>query len=879
MEVNMENRKIRIQTIGSFLDLLKKYLEPENIVIESSITGCNPLAMEGKTDEQYIKYGGDINAQLRQVLNIRKNLSSMLSREPEKFCQNYNSQPMGQDVRLKNTSDYIIFMNTSTTTPIYERDGVVYSDLEGNNDFLKDLRSNKAYTKRTFPFGGDFSWKYYYDKFIDAILREYDNEHIILIKSNCAQWFMEKKNPGAFGDRSSHFRNLISEMDDYFIERTRCMVIDEHYNHIPPANHSAAWFPYIHMSQTTFKCLAKEITNIIYGIDSERYKPSVVKRGNSFARQLQLKLSSEMLRQHEVSINRIINDWLTLDEIKKLGNQNEFFNKLVKLEKFIDFQKPVTLSDYVVELLGDPNTLNGKVDIELVGLYTQFFKLDINDIIAIYKLYTVTDRKPEFIKIVGNVINNPDCIPVIAAKRFKDRNIRVLENYPYIRDEHKGKSANEIYIRLEENCFLVLNESGSECIYMLSNKIKDAVEHMKIIEEGLVCPVECADALTYSCDYYVEKARKGLGAMPTYLKFNSSEEFFDSLNYIDYDELLKNEKFVFIIGDEEIAEPSEYTPITDLTELMDPETVTIRMAAGLGDQITYYVMGQLVTDFSGRKVLYDEHCHLFNGCEILKLAKRPISFLSSKMSDRLNNIIGDETFEKLYYKISERSVFATTISINDIYKRYNAFYARKCYKDLITLKMPYMHLYGILHPYNWREYFDFSLKDYIEFPPLEREEHMELVRKMRSCDSVVIHIRRGDYLAVYQSKGQKANYNFYIEAIKKLLSIPDYPNKKYFVFSDDIPWCKTHLNEIGLDLVGNSEIIFVDGNKFDESFRDMQLMTYGKIMIGGHSGFFNVAAQYNEDCEIFLGSVAKMRKIKKNKYDVGEFTEKYIVDI
>ena len=96
MEVNMENKKIRIQTIGSFIDQLKKYLEPENIVVESSIIGCSPLAMEGKTDEQYAKYGDDINAQLKQVLNIRKNLSSMLSRDPEKFCQNYNSQPIGK---------------------------------------------------------------------------------------------------------------------------------------------------------------------------------------------------------------------------------------------------------------------------------------------------------------------------------------------------------------------------------------------------------------------------------------------------------------------------------------------------------------------------------------------------------------------------------------------------------------------------------------------------------------------------------------------------------------------------------------------------------------------------------------------------------------
>lgn len=875
----MENKKIRIQTIGSFIDQLKKYLEPENIVIESSIIGCSPLAMEGKTDEQYAKYGDDINAQLKQVLNIRKNLSSMLSRDPEKFCQNYNSQPIGQNMRLKNTSDYIVFMNTSTATPIYERDGVVYSELEGNNDFLKDLRSNKTYTKRVFPFSGDFNWKFYYDKFIDAILREYDNEHIILIRSNSAQWYMEKNNLGAFGDRSSHFRNLISEMDEYFIERTQCIVVDEHYNHIPPANNSGAWFPYVHMSPNTFKYLAREVKNIVYGIDSEKYKPAVVKKGNSFARWLQLKLSSEILKQNEESINQIISDWLTLDEIRKLENPTEFFKNLVKLERFIDFENPFTLSDYAFELLGDQNALNDKIDIALINLYTHFFKLDINDLIAIFKLYTVSDKKSEFKTMIGNVISNPDCLPITAAKRFKENNIRVLDAYSYLSDEYKDKSNGKIYVRLEGNCFFILDENNTECIDMSFGKINDTVDHMKVINDGLVCTAECADALTYSCDYYVEKARNGLGAKPTYLKFNSPEDFLDSLNYIDYDELLKNEKFVFIVGAEETIVPPEYVPVTDLTELMDPDVVTVEVNSGLADQICRYLLGQLVYDYSKRKVIYDTTSHAFNGCEITKIAKRPITLLNSKLSSRLNNTIDMSTFDKLYLKISNSCIFATAAPFQEKFKQYNTFYAGRNFKDLITLKMPYMHINVMLHSQRLAKYFDFNLKDYIEFPPFIKEEHSELAKKMTSCDAVVIHIRRGDYLQAYRANGHKPNYKFYIEAIKKLLSIPDYPDKKYFVFSDDLTWCKSHLNEIGLDLVGDSEIIFVEGNEYDESFRDMQLMTHGKIMIGGNSGFFNLAAHYNENCEMFIGHDIDTRKIKKNKYDVGDLTEKYIVDI
>lgn len=869
--------KIRIQTIGSFLDILGNILEPMGIEIESSITGCSPLAMAGERDERFLKYNDDPQLPMRTALNIRKNLGSMLSRDPDKFCQNYNMQPMGKNMRTKNTSEYIVFMNTSIATPIYERNGAVYSEEEGITSFIKDLRGDTRYVKRAFPFGGDFNWRFYYDKFIDAILNEYDHDHIILVRTNCAQWFMENKALGAFGERSSRFRALVSEMDDYFIEKTGCLTVMEHYCHIPPANHPQAWFPFVHMSKNTLRHIAKEICNVVRVNDRGAYV-SAVKRGNDLSAWLRGRLSSETLRENRTEAERINADRMTLDEIKSLKDTNAFFGALARLEKFIANKGAYTLSDYALELLNDAAALDERLDLELVNLYLQYFRLDINDLLAVYKLYSRSDRKNDFRKIAVTILNNPDCAPVNSARKFKNDNIAFLEKYPYLQENLKGSSNDRLYIGLEDNMFLTLNANDSECFCLLDDKICNTVDYLKVIADGMMCPVECADALTYNCDYYIEKARAGAGDKPTYLTFESEREFVDSLNYIDYCGLLENERFVFVIGDKNIAEPQEYTPITNLTELMDPDLVTVRLHSGLGDQLCHYVMGQLVEDFGGRKVIYDDYCPLFNGCEIPKIAKRPITLLSTMLSQRLVETIGGQSFDKLYLKISESSVMAS-LSPYLNYDKYNTFYARRCFRDLITVKIPYMHIYGLLRPYNWRKFFDFSLRNYVEFPPLVRETHIELVKKMRSCDSVVIHIRRGDYLVAYQNNGHKPNYGFFVEAVRKLLTIPDYPNKKYFIFSDDLPWCKTHLNEIGLDLIGNSEIIYVDGNEADESFRDMQLMTYGKIMIGGNSGFFNIAAQYNENCEMFLGSDISLRRIKKNKYDVGEFTEKYIIDI
>lgn len=864
----MSDKKIRVELVGNYLGYLIRPLKAFGIEVENIIQPCNPLSMSGKADISLVKYADDPKLPMNTLLNIRKNLDQMLSHNLETFCQNYNMQPLGKEVRRQNTSEYFIFMNSSSAIPIFEKKGIVYSEVDPPDSFSAVITNDKSYTKRIFPFSGDFNWRFYYDKFINTVLKEYDSEHIIFIKSNCAQWFMDNKEIKPFEKRSSEFRNLINEMDEYFIEKTHCMVINEHFNYIPPL-YFKCWFPYILVSQFAWQRIANHINNIITGTDIDDYKPFLPIYGNALPRLLQIRLSSKIVKDNEESIHHIDRNWLTLNDIKKLQNENKFFSNLTKLEKFIDPENLYILSDYVLELSDNQNA----VDISLIKLYTEYFKLDINDIIAVYELYIKTEDKSEFKDIVKRIRDNTDCLPVALVKKFKADNIEYLKKYPYIKyDFAEIEGDNDIYIRLENNCYLIFNDISDDPIRKIDNLIQSSVDHMKVINDEYTCSVEYADALTYSYDYYVEKARNGFGAKPTYLKFESAEDFNKSLNYIDYRSLLDNERFVFVIGGDKCT-PSNYIPIVDLSVLMDPDLVSIRVSGGLCDQFAYYVMGNIIEDFSGRKVIYDDHCLSFNGLEVTKFAKRPMQLLSSKLSARLK--LNDDTFNKIYLKINPYYVYFTNKPIRDIYKNTTTVMVRKT-EHLIDIKLPYTYIHAIVHSHIWKDRYDFDLNEYIEFPPYEKEEHIELQKKMLSCDSVVIHVRRGDYLTAFKNSNKEANFKFYPEAIQKLLQIPDYPNKKYFVFSDDIQWCKTHLSEIGLDLVGDSEITYVDGNRWDESYRDIQLMTNGKIMIGGFSGFFGFAALYNEKCEVIMAASNFISTKRKNKYDVGPFKENYV---
>lgn len=116
------------------------------------------------------------------------------------------------------------------------------------------------------------------------------------------------------------------------------------------------------------------------------------------------------------------------------------------------------------------------------------------------------------------------------------------------------------------------------------------------------------------------------------------------------------------------------------------------------------------------------------------------------------------------------------------------------------------------------------------FKPLDTKENIELQKQIEHNICVSIHVRRGDYLkhSIYSGI---CTLEYYQEAIKLLLS-----KKKiqlFCIFSDDIDWCREYL----LPLLINYQVIFVDWNKGQNSYRDMQLMALCNHNIIANSSF------------------------------------------
>ena len=104
----------------------------------------------------------------------------------------------------------------------------------------------------------------------------------------------------------------------------------------------------------------------------------------------------------------------------------------------------------------------------------------------------------------------------------------------------------------------------------------------------------------------------------------------------------------------------------------------------------------------------------------------------------------------------------------------------------------------------------------------------ECLNKIKKCyNSTSLHVRRGDYVGNYMH-GNIANRTYYQNAINYVNS--RYEDVTYFVFSDDIAWCRDNLD------YGNRETVYIDWN-MDDVCADILLMSTCRINIISNSTF------------------------------------------
>lgn len=126
--------------------------------------------------------------------------------------------------------------------------------------------------------------------------------------------------------------------------------------------------------------------------------------------------------------------------------------------------------------------------------------------------------------------------------------------------------------------------------------------------------------------------------------------------------------------------------------------------------------------------------------------------------------------------------------------------------------------------------------EHFRFKNMLDDRNKEVEKEIENTISCSIHVRRGDYLN-HSDDYCILDNNYYLKAVDDINK--KYGSVTYFIFSDDIKWCKDNLKL--------QNVKYVDWNKGNDSYKDMQLMSLCKINIIANSTFSEWAAYLNKN--------------------------------
>ena len=248
----------------------------------------------------------------------------------------------------------------------------------------------------------------------------------------------------------------------------------------------------------------------------------------------------------------------------------------------------------------------------------------------------------------------------------------------------------------------------------------------------------------------------------------------------------------------------------------------VKLMGGLGNQMFQYAFGKVIGADAYDLSWFEEvkkhpeatqrtyELNFFNCCP---------KFLSSKDSLRLQK--NNKFLQILGIRTKHSLIQENPVNV------YNA--------NLLTLKR------GIFEGYfQCAQYYD-SVREQLlkEFIPQENisEKNKTILEKIKSTNSISLHVRRGDYLKLKHIHGI-CDLDYYQRAIEFITS--KIKNPHFFLFSDDIPWVEKNLKI-------NFPYTVVDVNHGKDSAWDMWLMKNCQHNIIANSSFSWWGAWLNEN--------------------------------
>lgn len=267
--------------------------------------------------------------------------------------------------------------------------------------------------------------------------------------------------------------------------------------------------------------------------------------------------------------------------------------------------------------------------------------------------------------------------------------------------------------------------------------------------------------------------------------------------------------------------------------------VIVRAQGGLGNQMYQYALYKVF-------LKYGKDCRMSLYSYTDKFITK--SAVMHAKGYLIDDVFGTKTI-KSNKKDDEKLGSVKMDTIGRLLRKYGFYkkthFQEEQYPKLIfnekLFSMDNVYLDGYWQSVHYLEIVEKELRQQFEFARQLEGKNEDILRQIQSSNAVSIHVRRNDYVSsgVYVLLGEE----YYSKAINLIRSKVDKP--LFFCFGDDMEWCKKNI--IGED------IIYVDWNKDDNSYIDMQLMSNCKHNITANSSFSFWGAwlnSYEEKCVI-----------------------------
>lgn len=262
--------------------------------------------------------------------------------------------------------------------------------------------------------------------------------------------------------------------------------------------------------------------------------------------------------------------------------------------------------------------------------------------------------------------------------------------------------------------------------------------------------------------------------------------------------------------------------------------VIVKIMGGVGNQLFQYAIGKSIAIKHNEKLILD-----ISWCN--KNINEPHCKFQLNLFNTDYEILNPSVIQKIYIKMFEIMYY----HLPKLYKLSSKYFHHVSENFAESYNTPVTDIdNAYLIGYWCNEKYFLDIKDTIlnDFQPVIslNEASRVIDKKISSCSSVCVHIRRGDYVSKYSDFFELCSVDYYLKGAEYIHQrIHD---AVFFVFSDDIPWAKANLNI-------PYEHYFVDINDEDNGIYDLILMMHCKHFITANSSFSWWAAWLSQSPE------------------------------